>query len=419
MFLTNGILELFGAFLCLMILIGSSDPGRIRSRDSLVSRVILYCTVGMLACDGAAICWLLGTDLDWLGVLLTGVSILLFFAIYYAYSYYVLVALKLQKAFWVRPYLAITLSLCLLGALYCCVDCFTLLFFDIHSARVTNPLLYRLSSLPILLTVLMQTGILLAYRERISRSQAVCLIVTPLLPLSVTILGQPIQGLSLQRMLILAALLYIHIRFNTVKDRELERELRGARLQLTLGRVQPHYVYNVLTSIYYLCEQDPHRAQEALGVFANYLRETLHSLDQQEPVPFSWELTLIENYLRLEKLRFGERIEVRYDIQERDFMIPPFTVQPLVENAVKHGLKGRQKIRIDLESRRTERGCEVIVRDDGAGVGKEGLQTEGSTGLRSIRDLLALQNSGELQWESRPGGGTVARVQFKPHRPHP
>ena len=123
----------------------------------------------------------------------------------------------------------------------------------------------------------------------------------------------------------------------SIRAKQMERELEESRIAITLSQLQPHFIYNVLNSIYHLCDRDPKLAQEAVDKFSDYLRNNMKSIEQKEPIPFEEEYQHIQTYLSLEKIRF-RTLEIIYDIDIVNFMLPPLTVQPLVENAVKHGV---------------------------------------------------------------------------------
>ena len=108
-----------------------------------------------------------------------------------------------------------------------------------------------------------------------------------------TLLELLYPGLMVRYPLLLASLYINNLRVNLKLDdrlRQTRQEAEEYRLRATLQRVKPHYVYNVLTSIYYLCDSDPKEARRAIGVFTDYLRDVLRVIDNNRLVPFEWEL---------------------------------------------------------------------------------------------------------------------------------
>ena len=125
------------------------------------------------------------------------------------------------------------------------------------------------------------------------------------------------------------------------KDRKLaeqERMLTERRISLMMSQIRTHFIFNVLTAISGYCKYDAKKADEALILFSRYLRKNIAIIEQEGLIPFSKELEYLEDYVSLEKIRFEDMITFEKDIRERNFMLPPLTIQPIIENAIKHGL---------------------------------------------------------------------------------
>ena len=206
----------------------------------------------------------------------------------------------------------------------------------------------------------------------------------------------------------------------SLRAKKLEKELEESRIAITLSQIQPHFLYNSLSSISALCRDAP-EAQAALSDFADYLRGNMDSLASREQIPFAQELRHIETYLRLEKLRFGELLRVEYDIQASDFLLPPLTVQPIVENAVKHGAcQKREGGTVILRTRREGSVVTITVEDDGVGFDTERPPRDGRShvGIQNVRSRLRQMAGGELEIRSVPGAGTTAVITL-PATPEP
>ena len=194
-----------------------------------------------------------------------------------------------------------------------------------------------------------------------------------------------------------------------------ETELSKSRVNIMLSQIQPHFLFNALTSISVLCEKDPMKAQTALNDFADYLRENLDSLKRAAPVPFSREMKHVETYLSLEKMRFEDELNVVCDIQADGFLIPSLTVQPLVENAVKYGVgKKPGGGTVTISAREEEDGYRITVADDGVGYDPEETQRDGRThiGIENVRARLASMVGGTLTVESEKDRGTTAIIRI-------
>ena len=147
----------------------------------------------------------------------------------------------------------------------------------------------------------------------------------------------------------------------SIRAAKLEKELEDSRIAIMLSQVKPHFLYNVLNSIYHLYRKEPETAQEAVSSFAEYLRCNMLSIEKNEPISFNEEYQHIQTYLSLEQIRFRGKLDVVYDVDVTDFKVPPLTVEPLVENAVKHGVTKKRGGGIVTTSRSILRRIRVAV----------------------------------------------------------
>jgi sensor histidine kinase YesM len=187
------------------------------------------------------------------------------------------------------------------------------------------------------------------------------------------------------------------------------------RMAVMMSQIGPHFIYNVLNSIYYLCRKDPEQAQTAVGEFAEYLRANLDGIEHKQLIPAQQELAHVRNYLNLEQMRFGEDLQVELDLQTEDFMIPPLTLQPLVENAVKHGVMKRETGgTVRLVTRREKDRTVVLVEDNGVGFDPDRIQEDGKVhiGIRNVRERLWNMCRATLEIDSRIGVGTEVRIKI-------
>lgn len=199
----------------------------------------------------------------------------------------------------------------------------------------------------------------------------------------------------------------------SIQVQKLEQELQESRISIMLSQLRPHFLFNVLNSIYYLCGKNPETAKKMVEKFSTYLRNNLDSLDQKTMIPFHTEFDHIQTYLELEKLRFDEELTIVYDIQADYFSLPVLTVQPLVENAVKHGITKKSGGGILTLSTREETERYVItVADTGVGFDQEHYMDDGKThiGIENVRQRLEHMAGGTLKITSIPGEGTTAVI---------
>ncbi len=193
-----------------------------------------------------------------------------------------------------------------------------------------------------------------------------------------------------------------------------EKELYEAKVQIMVSQIRPHFMYNALSSIAMLCTLDPEKAQEAIVEFSDYIRCNMDSLKQTAPVPFEKEIEHLKKYLYIEKLRFGKKLNIVYDIRTMDFEIPLLSIQPIVENAVKHGVGQKKKGgTITISSEETGDAFIVTVADDGVGFDADAPRKEDGRshiGIENTRKRLKDLCNADVVITSVIGEGTTARV---------
>ena len=202
------------------------------------------------------------------------------------------------------------------------------------------------------------------------------------------------------------------------KARELETErvrlnaqLSESRISTMMSQIRPHFIYNTLGSIEQLCNFDPPKAGELVHNFAKYLRGNFGELDNPKPIWISQEMEHVRYYTSIEKVRFPD-MTFSFEMNADDFQIPALTIQPIVENAIKHGLMKLEKGgTIQVVSYETETHYCVTVTDDGVGFDTSVLQDERKhVGIRNIRGRLEAMVGGTLEIESAVGIGTKVLI---------
>ncbi len=193
----------------------------------------------------------------------------------------------------------------------------------------------------------------------------------------------------------------------------IEAELKESRISIMLSQIQPHFIYNTLGTIERMCLKDPEKAFHLVRNFSLYLRGNFSELDSVAPIRFAEELKHVEYYVNIEKVRYPD-ITIEYDVQITDFVLPALSVQPLVENAIKHGLMRLETGgTVVIRSYETPTHFCVEVKDDGVGF-DAGLPVEEKkhVGIRNIRGRLKAMVNGELILESKSGDGTRAIIMI-------
>jgi sensor histidine kinase YesM len=202
------------------------------------------------------------------------------------------------------------------------------------------------------------------------------------------------------------------------KSKELEREklilntqLAESRVSTMMSQIRPHFIYNTLGSIEQLCELDPQKAGELVHNFAKYLRGNFGELDNPKPILMSQEMEHVHHYISIENVRFPD-MTFTFEMNSNDFYIPALTIQPIVENAIKHGLMKLQKGgTIHVVSYETDSDYCVLVEDDGVGFDTSVLLDERKhLGIRNTRGRLKAIVNGSLEIESVVGKGAKVLI---------
>ena len=202
-------------------------------------------------------------------------------------------------------------------------------------------------------------------------------------------------------------------RLEAIRYQQVQKELYEAKVQVMVSQIRPHFMYNALSSIAMLCKIKPDTAYEATINFSDYLRGNMDSLKQTAPVSFRKELEHLEKYLYIEKLRFGKKLNIEYDIQADSFEIPLLSVQPLVENAVKHGVGMKEDGgTVTIATRETDENFEIIVSDDGVGFDTSEVKNDGRShvGMENTKRRLKDMCNADVVITSVIGEGTTARI---------
>ena len=204
--------------------------------------------------------------------------------------------------------------------------------------------------------------------------------------------------------------IWLHLRFVQMHEEDLKAR---QRIKIMMSQIRPHFLYNTLSSIQALCLADPEKAFEVTERFGTYLRQNIDSLDQPELIPFPKELEHTRVYSEIEMIRFPS-IRIEYDTEDVDFLLPALTVQPIVENAIRHGVRGKAEGVVRISTRRINGFHEIRITDNGCGFDTEAAEkAEGShIGIRSVRERLAGMCGGTMTVESRIGAGTRVTIRI-------
>ena len=204
--------------------------------------------------------------------------------------------------------------------------------------------------------------------------------------------------------------LWLHMQSAFAHEQALEAE---QRIQIMMSQIQPHFLFNTLSTIQALCRIDPEKASETTEKFGTYLRMNIDSISQSSLIPFRKELEHTRIYADIEMMRFPY-IHISYDIKEDDFELPALSIQPMVENAIRHGVRGRYNGSVKIMTRGEENEIVISVIDNGKGFDPEGTEEAGGMhiGIRNVRERIEVLCGGTLEIESEPGKGSTVTIRL-------
>lgn len=214
---------------------------------------------------------------------------------------------------------------------------------------------------------------------------------------------------------------FVLIRIENMKMNEkkyqLEEEIEQMQSIILLRQIKAHFLYNTLNSISVLCKQDPKEADRAVKLFASYMRSNMNLIVQSELIAFDRELELIHSYTEIEKIRFQEHLNIQMDLQFRNFKIPALSIQPIVENAILHGIgqkRGGGTVLIETKELADDNGrfALITIQDDGVGMELEQLNKGDSLGLKNIQNRLYMMANATVDVVSEKGVGTTIKVKI-------
>ncbi len=285
-------------------------------------------------------------------------------------------------------------------------------FFKVENHNILQGKLYYVTQVYAILVLLANMGLIAWNRVMDSKTRLTLLCYTAVPYVAVFIrLFTPLSLLSSGTML---AVFIIYVNLYTQQSRtleETENTLLDTRVKLMMSQIQPHFLYNALSSISYLCTEDPAEAEKATNEFADYLRGNLKSINSEHPIPFEDELKHTETYLSIEKRRFPKKLNVWYNIKTTDFTIPALSIQPIAENAVRYGVESRfEPTLIIISSYEGDDEYVVKVSDDGGGFDVDAVFKDGKEhiGIIGVRNRLKKMSGGTLEINSVIGKGTEA-----------
>ena len=204
--------------------------------------------------------------------------------------------------------------------------------------------------------------------------------------------------------------IWLHLQF--VREHEDDQEAQQ-RIRIMISQIQPHFMFNTLSTIQALCLINPQKAADTVEKFGTYLRQNLDSLNQEDLIPFERELEHTRVYSDIENVRFSS-ISVEYDIHDTDFSVPALTVQPLVENAIRHGVRYKKDGYVVVRSYLRGDFHEIIIEDNGKGFEESDMHKtdRAHIGVSNVRERIEKMCEGTVDIDSKLGQGTSIIIRI-------
>lgn len=409
MSLLNVSLLVFSALVTLFLLIGAITDMNRKSR--FMSSFIILLISNILMQLGEAGIWFFAGELE--NIVLLNISAMMSMVFSYvlisAYAHCLTeFVCERKKVSFVPNY--IILAICSIYILLSVISLFNGMFFsfDENGCFVNGPM-YGLVRAFDLIVIIIGIFWVMCYRKILTLREISFLIsfnVLPLMSMTLQRFWEPTP----QYMAVTLSLIVIYVLFHG----EITRQLADSRISIMLSQIQPHFMHNMLTTIMYMCRTEPEEAEKTVGQFADYLRANMDSLTLKQCIQFETELKHVKTYWSLEEKRFGDKIRAVYDIQENSFMLPSLTIQPIVENAVKHGMRKGKQLTVTIRTYSDVNNYYVEINDDGRGFDVNAFENDGKShiGIKNVQQRLKMMCGGELMVNSVPDQGTDAVIKI-------
>ena len=409
MSLLNVSLLVFSALVTLFLLIGAITDMNRKSR--FMSSFIILLISNILMQLGEAGIWFFAGELE--NIVLLNISAMMSMVFSYvlisAYAHCLTeFVCERKKVSFVPNY--IIMAICSIYILLSVISLFNGMFFsfDENGCFVNGPM-YGLVRAFDLIVIIIGIFWVMCYRKILTLREISFLIsfnVLPLLSMTLQRFWEPTP----QYMAVTLSLIVIYVLFHG----EITRQLADSRISIMLSQIQPHFMHNMLTTIMYMCRTEPEEAEKTVGQFADYLRANMDSLTLKQCIQFETELKHVKTYWSLEEKRFGDKIRAVYDIQENSFMLPSLTIQLIVENAVKHGMRKGKQLTVTIRTYSDVNNYYVEINDDGRGFDVNAFENDGKShiGIKNVQQRLKMMCGGELMVNSVPDQGTDAVIKI-------
>ena len=335
----------------------------------------------------------------------------------YCTSYFEIVAKRR------RFYIFAAVGLCVISIVFKLANTYSHYYLYIKNHRVVTTDYYFINFIYIML-VFVTSLVLTILKRKLRFSERFSFSVFASIPLIATIFHIIFPENSILIFALCAAFLFHYVFYYVERGKIItkqQNELMRQQINIMISQIQPHFIYNCLSSISYLCRTDPKKAELAINDFSDYLRGNLSNLSETKVVPFNKELEFTQNYLKLEKLRFEDRVNVVLDIKANNFSVPSLSLQPIVENAVKHGIcKKINGGTVTISTWDDATNNYIKVEDDGIGYDLDAPKKDDErvhVGLANTKERIEKMCHGRVEVNSKINVGTTVLMVIPKAQP--
>lgn len=420
-------LEIWGAVFCLVAAFSTDRGKKVEQRENVQLGNMLLLNAVILACDIFAVTYNGEPGAISLTILRLS-NFILYFTLYLLEIYFIafLRAIVTNNGGRFNPiFIYIAYFIMCFSILALIFDQFkhVIYYFDENNVYHRGDV-YYLALVPVFSCFALIVAVVIYHRSFFSRLQKVSLMVYLSFPVgSAIIMVITGQVSSVINIAISIALVMMYMFYEIEKNQRMlkqaeeimEKERINNEFKNTMlwTQIQPHFIYNNLNVIQFLCKQNPEEAAKAVSHLSSFLRSYIDAYDLDVCIPITEEMEIINHYVYMQKLRYEDRLQVDINVEATGFSVPPLSVESLVENSVRHGVARKLeggKVSIHVYENNDE--FLVEVADNGIGFDSEELKSDGKNhvGLKNTDSRLKFMIKGSLEVISQPGQGCRAIV---------
>lgn len=422
-------LEMWGALFCLVAAFSIDRGKQVEQRENIQLGNMLVLNAIILVCDMFAITYN-GEPGFASNIVLRLSNFALYFTLYLLEIYFIFYLKALinnNGGPFSRVFIYISYFIMLFSIVALIIDQFrhVIYYFDrdnfYHRGNI-----YYLALIPVFACFLLIIVIVFYYKNYITRLQRISLMVYLSFPFCSALI-MVITGVvsSIINVAISVALVMMYLFYEIEKNQRMlkqaeeliEKERINNEFKNTMlwTQIQPHFIYNNLNVIQFLCKKNPEEAAEAVNHLSAFLRSYIDAYDLDVCIPIEEELEIINHYIYMQKLRYGDKLSVDMSVAVVSFSVPPLAIESLVENAVRHGVAQKLeggKVAIHVYTNHDEYLVEVA--DNGVGFDSDELKQDGKNhvGLKNTDSRLQFMINGRLEVISKTGAGCRAIVHI-------